>query len=94
MLGVGSVVGFFVCVFSGIASLHTNLRILPSSGGVDLPKTFPMFGKSQLQVLTVIASSLLLFGHLVMAWMVKEKVLIKSSANRWACTRSDTYYGD
>ncbi|KAF8653633.1 hypothetical protein AX16_003785 [Volvariella volvacea WC 439] len=62
MLGVGSVVGFFV-------------------GGIDLPKVFPMFGKNQLQVLTVIVSLLLFAGHAIMAMMVKEKVLIADSGN-------------
>ncbi|TFK31761.1 major facilitator superfamily domain-containing protein [Crucibulum laeve] len=57
MLGVGSVVGFFV-------------------GNMNLPKYFPFLGKSQLQVLSVIVSLLLLAGHSVMAVMVKERVLV------------------
>ncbi|KAF8148425.1 major facilitator superfamily domain-containing protein [Crassisporium funariophilum] len=59
MLGVGSVVGFFV-------------------GGIDLPRLLPFLGKSQLQVLSVVVSVLLLGGHLIMAGLVKERVLLKS----------------
>ncbi|KAJ3515315.1 hypothetical protein NLJ89_g1827 [Agrocybe chaxingu] len=61
MLGVGSVVGFFV-------------------GNINLPRHFPFLGSSQLQVLSVIVSFLLLAGHVVMAVMVKEKVLLKTSS--------------
>ncbi|TFK21002.1 sucrose transporter [Coprinopsis marcescibilis] len=60
MLGVGSVVGFFV-------------------GNVNLTKTFPFFGKTQLQVLSVIVSIFLLVGHIVMAICVKERVLLKQN---------------
>ncbi|KAF5324984.1 hypothetical protein D9619_009553 [Psilocybe cf. subviscida] len=59
MLGVGSVVGFFV-------------------GNVNLPRLLPFLGKSQLQVLSVVVSGLLLAGHCVMAIFVKEKVLLKT----------------
>ncbi|PPQ81361.1 hypothetical protein CVT25_015468 [Psilocybe cyanescens] len=59
MLGVGSVVGFFV-------------------GNIDLPRLLPFLGKSQLQVLSVVVSLLLLGGHVFMAILVKEKVLLKS----------------
>ncbi|KAF8963511.1 major facilitator superfamily domain-containing protein [Flammula alnicola] len=59
MLGVGSVVGFFI-------------------GNINLPRLLPFLGKTQLQVLSVIVSLLLLGGHTVMASLVKEKVLIKS----------------
>ncbi|KAF6760581.1 sucrose transporter [Ephemerocybe angulata] len=58
MLGVGSVVGFFV-------------------GNVDLTRVFPVFGKTQLEVLSVVVSFLLLAGHLAMAFLVKERVLLK-----------------
>jgi len=47
-------------------------------GNIDLPRIFPFLGKSQLQVLSVVVSILLLGGHIVMASLVKEKVLLKS----------------
>ncbi|KIM38864.1 hypothetical protein M413DRAFT_447558 [Hebeloma cylindrosporum] len=61
MLGIGSVVGFFV-------------------GNINLPRIFPFFGKSQLQVLSVVVSILLLGGHVLMASLVKERVLLKSDS--------------
>ena len=60
MLGVGSVVGFFV-------------------GNINLPSILPFLGKSQLQVLSVVVSLLLLGGHLVTAGLVKERVLLKNN---------------
>ncbi|KAF9525301.1 major facilitator superfamily domain-containing protein [Crepidotus variabilis] len=59
MLGLGSVVGFFV-------------------GNINLPKILPFLGHTQLQVLSVVVSFLLLAGHLIMAVSVKERVLLKS----------------
>ncbi|PPQ98305.1 hypothetical protein CVT26_013500 [Gymnopilus dilepis] len=61
MLGIGSVVGFFV-------------------GNIDLPDMLPFLGKTQLEVLAVIVSFLLLAVHLLMAWAVKERVLLKSTS--------------
>ncbi|KJA17812.1 hypothetical protein HYPSUDRAFT_145931 [Hypholoma sublateritium FD-334 SS-4] len=58
MLGVGSVVGFFV-------------------GNINLARLLPILGNTQLQVLSVIVSVLLLGGHSLMAIFVKEKVLLK-----------------
>ncbi|KAF9036322.1 major facilitator superfamily domain-containing protein [Panaeolus papilionaceus] len=60
MLGVGSVVGFFV-------------------GNIDLPRIVPFFGDSQLKVLSVVVSILLLGGHILMCVLVKERVLLKDS---------------
>lgn len=59
MLGVGSVVGFFV-------------------GNIDLIRIFPFLGDTQLEVLSVVVSILLLAGHLVMSILVKERVLLKT----------------
>lgn len=59
MLGVGSVVGFFV-------------------GNINLPRILPFLGKSQLQVLSVVVSLLLVGGHLVTAGLVKERVLLQN----------------
>ncbi|KAJ6617111.1 major facilitator superfamily domain-containing protein [Mycena sp. CBHHK59/15] len=58
MLGMGSVVGFFV-------------------GNLDLPSFLPFFGSSELQVLSVIVSVVLLAGHITTAVLVKENVLVR-----------------
>ncbi|KAH7929288.1 MFS general substrate transporter [Leucogyrophana mollusca] len=50
-------------------------------GNVDLPRIFPIFGSAQLEVLTVIASLLLLFTHSLTSTFVKERVLVASSAS-------------
>ena len=47
-------------------------------GNINLPRIFPLLGKSQLQVLSVIVSILLIAGHILMASLVKERVLLKS----------------
>ncbi|KAF9441266.1 hypothetical protein P691DRAFT_779866 [Macrolepiota fuliginosa MF-IS2] len=46
------------------------------AGNVDLTKTFPFFGKSQVQTLCVVASFLLFGSHLVTAVLVKERILL------------------
>ncbi|KAF8056981.1 major facilitator superfamily domain-containing protein [Lyophyllum atratum] len=48
-------------------------------GSIPLPAMFPFLGTTQLQVLSVIVSVLLLGGHVVMAACVKERVLLKST---------------
>lgn len=49
-------------------------------GNINLPKILPFLGRSQLQVLSVVVSFLLLAGHLLMATLVKERVLLKTSS--------------
>ncbi|KAJ7473439.1 major facilitator superfamily domain-containing protein [Mycena latifolia] len=62
MLGMGSVVGFFI-------------------GNLDLPSLLPFLGpgSSELQVLSVIVSVLILTGHLITATLVKEQVLFRTT---------------
>ncbi|KAI6144983.1 MFS general substrate transporter [Pisolithus tinctorius] len=45
-------------------------------GNIDLPSIFPFLGHAQLQVVSVIASFLLLGTHMWAAWCVKERVLV------------------
>jgi solute carrier family 45 protein 1/2/4 len=45
---------------------------------INLPRIFPFLGKAQLEVLSVIASVLLLSTHLLTAYSVKERVLVSS----------------
>ncbi|KAF8800152.1 MFS general substrate transporter [Phlegmacium glaucopus] len=47
-------------------------------GNIDLPYSFPFLGHTQLQVLSVIGSLLLVASHLLMAGLVKESVLVKN----------------
>ncbi|PPR06325.1 hypothetical protein CVT24_001015 [Panaeolus cyanescens] len=49
------------------------------AGNVDLPRILPIFGDSQLKVLSVVVSILLLGGHVLMCVLVKEKVLLKEA---------------
>ena len=52
-----------------------------TSGYIDLPHSPLLFlGKTQLQVLSVLASLLLLAGHLLMAGLVKERVLVQDTS--------------
>ncbi|KAF9443657.1 MFS general substrate transporter [Macrolepiota fuliginosa MF-IS2] len=49
------------------------------AGNVDLTTMFPLFGRTQLQALSVIASCLLLGSHLVMAVLIKERILLPNT---------------
>ncbi|THU98478.1 hypothetical protein K435DRAFT_777462 [Dendrothele bispora CBS 962.96] len=60
MLGIGSVIGFFV-------------------GNLDLPTMLPILGSTELQIISVLVSLILLGSQLVTAVMVNEKVLLKGS---------------
>jgi hypothetical protein len=75
MVASGAIVGFFV--YALLRLLKTSSDIL-FSGNVDLTKIFPFLGNTQLQVLSVIASFLLLGSHVVMAILVKERILLSS----------------
>ncbi|KAF9463203.1 major facilitator superfamily domain-containing protein [Collybia nuda] len=46
-------------------------------GTIPLPSLFPFLGTTQLQILSVIVSLLLLGGHILMAICVKERILAK-----------------
>ncbi|KDQ54090.1 hypothetical protein JAAARDRAFT_136172 [Jaapia argillacea MUCL 33604] len=45
-------------------------------GNIDLTAIFPMLGKTQLEVLSIITITLLIIPHLTMSYCVKEKVLL------------------
>ncbi|KAJ2923915.1 hypothetical protein H1R20_g13179, partial [Candolleomyces eurysporus] len=72
MLGVGSVVGFFV-------------------GNIDLTRIFPFLGSTQLEVLSVVVSLLLLAGHIAMAFLVKERILLKSDSPSNKTTKPNAF---
>jgi solute carrier family 45, member 1/2/4 len=50
------------------------------TGTISLPSIFPFFGRTQLEVLSVIVSVLLLGVHLIIAICVEEQVLLKQEA--------------
>lgn len=77
MLGVGSVVGFYVYVSTSSWSWSAQTRYY--RGNVNLPRFLPFLGKSQLQGLSVVVSVLLPAGHLITAGLVKERILVGSS---------------
>lgn len=70
----------FLCESDGWSLCSPKLTQLAFSGNINLPRLLPFLGKSQLQVLSIVVSGLLLAGHCVMAIFVKEKVLLKSTA--------------
>lgn len=77
MGGVGSVAGFYVYVLYLTHFPDVSLTTAPvSRGNVDLPRYFPFLGSEQLEVLSVIASLLVLGTHGLTAWGVKERVLV------------------
>lgn len=81
MLGVGSVVGFFMLA---LLSYHISYAhvLLIYSGNINLPRILPFLGKTQLEVLSVVVSLLLLFGHMTMATLVKERILCSKSQGK------------
>lgn len=86
MLGVGSVIGFFVCVFRTSFSAQRLTKV--NRGNIELPTLLPFLGKSQLEVLSVIVSLLLFAGHAVMVVLVKERILLKDNDSK---TRRKTF---
>lgn len=80
MIGIGSVLGFFVCVSSTRAT--QNLSDLLFRGNMDLPEVMPFFGDSQLKVLSVVLSIILLSAHFLVCTCVKERVLLKNAGEK------------
>lgn len=77
MFGIGSIAGFFVYVILPlILSYLIWLLTYCARGNVDLTNWFPKLGLEQLEILSVIASFLLLSTHAITACLVKEKVLL------------------
>lgn len=76
MLGIGSVAGYFVYVPR--VSFHETLRLTWRRGNVDMTKVFPFLGDTELEVLSVVGSFLLVVTHFLTAYFVKEKVVVDS----------------
>ena len=76
MLGFGSVAGYFMYVISSIPlsiCVHQHPR-----GNIDMTAIFPFFGTTELEVLAVVGSFLLLITHAVTAFCTKEKIVVSS----------------
>lgn len=76
MLGFGSVAGYFMYVDpsnSPCSFVHQY-----PSGNVDMTAVFPIFGNTELEVLAVVGSLLLLITHSVTAFCTKEKIVVSS----------------
>ncbi|KAJ3784699.1 sucrose transporter [Lentinula aff. detonsa] len=50
------------------------------AGNLDLPSLLPIFGHTELQILSVVVSIILLGSHIIMASAVSERVLIKNDS--------------
>ncbi|KAF9036321.1 major facilitator superfamily domain-containing protein [Panaeolus papilionaceus] len=51
-------------------------------GNMDLPEVMPFFGDSQLKVLSVVLSIILLSAHFLVCTCVKERVLLKNAGEK------------
>ncbi|KAJ3855784.1 major facilitator superfamily domain-containing protein [Lentinula lateritia] len=51
------------------------------AGNLDLPSLLPIFGHTELQILSVVVSIILLGSHIIMASSVSERVLLKNNAS-------------
>lgn len=82
MLGpVGCLDSGALLVFSCIATFfHPAQRLILFRGNVDLTVSLPFFGSTQLEVLCVITSALLLAAHCITVFNVSERVLHSSNA--------------
>jgi len=60
-------------------------------GSIPLPAIFPILGTTELEVLSFIVSLLLLFGHIIMAVCVKERVLLRDDDQRYPTKRPNAF---
>lgn len=82
MLGIGSVIGFFMYVSANLTLFRrSRFESHFDSGNVDLPKIFPVFGDVEIKILAILAGLFLLTMQTTTATMVKEKILISSPAS-------------
>ncbi|KAH9034741.1 MFS general substrate transporter [Lactarius pseudohatsudake] len=51
-------------------------------GGIDLPSLFPFFGSTELEVLSVVGSIILIGTHLMTVTSVKERILLTSGKTK------------
>ncbi|KAJ4480223.1 major facilitator superfamily domain-containing protein [Lentinula aciculospora] len=51
------------------------------AGNLDLPSLLPIFGHTELQILSVVVSIVLLGSHILVAASVSERVLVKSNSD-------------
>lgn len=76
MLGIGSVAGYFMYV---PLFPRTHAASNPyDSGNVDMTHILPFLGDTELEVLSVCGSFLLIAAHAITVFCVKERVVVAS----------------
>jgi len=58
--------------------LRCPFKLTKGSGGIDMPSLLPFFGRTQLQVLSVVGSAILIGSHITTLTAVKERILLAS----------------
>lgn len=80
MFGLGSVAGFFVSVaLSSGFTISSSSNLFRFSGNIDLPKSLPFLGDSQLKVLSILTGIFLMATQGLTAFSVTEKVLVSEA---------------
>lgn len=52
-------------------------KLTTNRGNLDLPPYLPFLGKTQLQILSFLTSSILMITHTFTSWAVTERVLLR-----------------
>ena len=58
--------------------LRCQFELNQDSGGINMPSLLPIFGQTQLEVLSIVGSVLLIGTHLTTLASVKERILLAS----------------
>lgn len=76
MLGIGSVAGYFMFAPSSTVLSLSSLTVTTCSGNIDLTVAFRFLGDTELEVLSVLGSFLLVAMHVITAVCTKERVVV------------------
>src|SRR5882762_4499831 len=68
----------FFCEFDVHYFFTTSIFLNRDSGGINLPSLFPFFGNTELEVLSVVGTIILIGTHLTTVLSVKERILLTS----------------
>jgi solute carrier family 45, member 1/2/4 len=58
--------------------LRCPFELNQGSGGINMPSLLPIFGRTQLEVLSVVGSVILIGSHVTTLTTVKERILLSS----------------
>ena len=58
--------------------LRCPFELSYGSGGINMPSLLPLFGRTQLEVLSVVGSVILIGTHVTTFTAVKERILLSS----------------